>query len=461
MHACINDDITCLQLLLYHGADLTLSDNGGMTALHFAAKSSRNGDSVTMLLNGGAPINVKCGASTFTWYMRSVDRDLLTHHFTPLHFAALACNAAAVEQLLAYGADATLCDAKERTPLRLVMFFSQFVTVDHRDAYNRVRDTLKIAESPPSRRPFLMESTSTTPNKTPSPGPMTSPIPSRNVTPTQETVRVESRAPEEKEESLDELRTKLSGFRVTFSLQSEKLRKKLKKKDLTADDLSDIASLVESRVTGHIDSVVECVDNAIHCIDRVESRESARASSEFALHRVFSYASSHIGAQKGLWRKLAAELLKRVEGANVDDIIAYVWTHHTSEASACYELLAMWRIYTCNHPDHAARLKRALVEVSMSHDVIERIGLLARERLPPLHKKPATTSWSQRNVGFRRSRVARPSQACLFKTSCAARRDINRQSSATPPANMDYKQKKSRLTVSSQDQPDSSKSFQN
>ena len=468
MHACINDDVTCIQLLLYHGADLTLCDNSGMTALHFVAKSSRSGDAVTMLLNAGAPINVKCGTSNFTWYMRSVDRDLLTHQFTPLHFAALACNCVAVDQLLAYGADANLCDAKERTPLRLVMFFSQFVTIDHRDAFNRVRDALKVAEVSPTRKPFLVDSSleqavvpiPPTNQRTPTPT-----APEKTVTESKSTVATRispvSEA-ETKNESLDEIRKKLSGFRVAFSLQSEKLKNKLQSADVSPEDLLEMVSSLESRASGHIDSLVECIDNAIHSIDRLESREAARSSSDFALHRVFSFASSHIGAQKGLWRKLALELLRTVDGANVDDIVAYVWTHHTSEASACYELLIMWRIYTINHADHAARLKRALVEVSMSHDVIERIGLLARERLPPLQRRP-TSCWSQQRqvTSGRRSTKAVKQNNCLFKTSCGPRRDASRQQSNTPNSlnAVDSKCRKTKGSNSNQERPDSSKSF--
>lgn len=90
-----------VQILLDNGADLTITDEFGSTALHVAAQHDRD-DIARLLLDRGADIE-----ATNLW------------HSTPLHTAALANSVLVARSLLALGANINAVDRSGETPLHV------------------------------------------------------------------------------------------------------------------------------------------------------------------------------------------------------------------------------------------------------------------------------------------------------------------------------------------------------
>lgn len=90
-----------VQILLDNGADLTITDEFGSTALHVAAQHDRN-DIARLLLDRGADIE-----ATNLW------------HSTPLHTAAFANSVLVVRSLLALGANINAVNRSGETPLHV------------------------------------------------------------------------------------------------------------------------------------------------------------------------------------------------------------------------------------------------------------------------------------------------------------------------------------------------------
>jgi ankyrin repeat protein len=106
LHAAEAREPAIVELLLQHGAGLGDHDPGGETALHRVADRRRAQPEgtrrvVALLLDRGAVIDAR------NW-----------DQVTPLHQAVRARNVAAVEVLLAHGADANARDRRGSTPLR-------------------------------------------------------------------------------------------------------------------------------------------------------------------------------------------------------------------------------------------------------------------------------------------------------------------------------------------------------
>ncbi len=87
--------------LLDHGADVSIADSQGFTALHWAAADPRLAEFLEPLIAKGAPLNAVAGAN----------------HISPLLAAIDARNLPAAEQLLRAGADANLPMVRGITPL--------------------------------------------------------------------------------------------------------------------------------------------------------------------------------------------------------------------------------------------------------------------------------------------------------------------------------------------------------
>lgn len=90
-----------VQILLDNGADLTITDEFGSTALHVAAQHGHD-DIARLLLSRGADIE-----ATNLW------------HSTPLHTAALAKSVIVARTLLDHGANVNAVDRSGETPLHV------------------------------------------------------------------------------------------------------------------------------------------------------------------------------------------------------------------------------------------------------------------------------------------------------------------------------------------------------
>lgn len=86
--------------LIQKGADITVTDGEGKTALHLACKEHQN-DIVQLLLQNGAAVNVQ-------------DKN----QNTPLHIACTTANESIVHLLLSYNADPTTVNFINKTPLQ-------------------------------------------------------------------------------------------------------------------------------------------------------------------------------------------------------------------------------------------------------------------------------------------------------------------------------------------------------
>jgi ankyrin repeat protein len=95
--------------LLDHGADVSIADSQGFTALHFAAADPRIAEFVELLIKKGAPLDAAAGAN----------------HVTPLLAAIDAKNVPAAEVLLRAGADANVPMVRGITPLMAAAFGNQ------------------------------------------------------------------------------------------------------------------------------------------------------------------------------------------------------------------------------------------------------------------------------------------------------------------------------------------------
>jgi ankyrin repeat protein len=95
--------------LLEHGADVTIADSLGFTALHWVAADSRIAEFLEPLIQKGAPLNAVAG----------------TNHVTPLLGALDAKNAGAAAQLVRAGADPNIPMARGITPLMAAAFANE------------------------------------------------------------------------------------------------------------------------------------------------------------------------------------------------------------------------------------------------------------------------------------------------------------------------------------------------
>ena len=101
-HLSPNDKADTVQLLIWHGADVTAQDETHSTPLHLAS-SMRSAETVDILIQHGADVNAQN-----------------KNQSTPLHLAAssrLALEGTIIRLLLKHGANADAKDSEGRTPL--------------------------------------------------------------------------------------------------------------------------------------------------------------------------------------------------------------------------------------------------------------------------------------------------------------------------------------------------------
>ncbi|GLH16167.1 Transient receptor potential cation channel subfamily A member 1 [Gryllus bimaculatus] len=113
--AAIGGNIACVKVLITAGVSMRAIDYCAMTALHFAAGSSRSAGCVPLLVAAGANVNAK-------------DK----FDMTPLHYAAAYGTAETVKLLLEEGADREALDQWHRTPGHTV--YSECDTRERKEA---------------------------------------------------------------------------------------------------------------------------------------------------------------------------------------------------------------------------------------------------------------------------------------------------------------------------------------
>ena len=262
----------------------------GMTALHFAAKSSPSGDAVKTLIAAGANINAPCAASAYTWFFQSIDRDLQTHMFTPLHFAALACNADTVTLLLKNKANPRDKDGKGRTPLNLLTYHAQHIGAPYKDNYYKTRERLKRphVEYPPAAEQEVP----------------------RDPTPEVKVVR----------EPLDLKSIRRGLIRVRNDLVSDydATSDKFKEDGKGEKALKAIADEFESKTNTRVAEATEYMNAAIDILKDAESTKEEDPYDDFAYYRVFSAIAKEVGGKKGQWQALAKALFEKIEGLKAE-----------------------------------------------------------------------------------------------------------------------------------------------
>jgi len=110
----VSASLECLRLLLEAGANPNrASEHNGETVLHYVA-SGDCVESVQLVLEHGAEVNAKTkpGMKTYCFW-----RDARVKGETPLHRAAAFGSPAVIQLLLDAGADPTIRDANNDTPL--------------------------------------------------------------------------------------------------------------------------------------------------------------------------------------------------------------------------------------------------------------------------------------------------------------------------------------------------------
>ena len=132
---CVAEDLSLLQAMLAHGANVNAKTAGNLTALHFALIRQRV-YTVQLLLRHGADVNAQddYGHTPLMWAVKQGMADVVpllleqganlnaqdTQAWTALHYAVVSSSSQHIlPELLAHGADPDLRNDFGETPLEL------------------------------------------------------------------------------------------------------------------------------------------------------------------------------------------------------------------------------------------------------------------------------------------------------------------------------------------------------